>query len=292
MSAGSAMLGAKSLVIFQTIFLIILLWSVSLSNAGFYDCLVPYDKRHQASTRLSSWKHYDGDMRRRSMLALSKKSSLTLQLSSSREEDEINAIEKQVIASAKARMDVGRLLKVLDREPMDDDISRSNALAKPDDLMSATSPWKIALAASSISSIVSYFVFSNFMVTIFVFTITFIIALDPMNSDDNIIGSLARIVGRTTLKSVNDVQPKIKALARAVVTEEEEITMLTTKIRQLEEEVASLRYWKETREKVDSLSSEFTLKYVKELAKENNIPTSGTKNDIIRRLVEEQLIGM
>jgi hypothetical protein len=160
--------------------------------------------------------------------------------------EEIDSIEKQVIASAKAKVDVERILKILDR---DYTYIRKNELAVPDDLPTTSSPFRVSLAAASIVSLMSYVGTSNSLVTVVVFVVVFIAALDPINSD-NLAGTLARILGRSTLKSVADVQPKFIALARAVVTEEEEIILLTEKIRELENEVSELRSWKEKRETV------------------------------------------
>jgi hypothetical protein len=87
-------------------------------------------------------------------------------------------------------------------------------------------------------------------------------------------------------------QPKIKALARAVVTGEEEIVGLRQRVQELEDETTSLRLWKERRIKVDAALPRFTVNELKEIARENDLAVGGTKSELLFRLVEADAVNL
>ena len=80
--------------------------------------------------------------------------------------------------------------------------------------------------------------------------------------------------------------PKLKALARAVVTGEEEIQTLKQQLRLLETEVKELRQYKQEREKVDQYLNHFSVSELTALSRQNGLPVSGTKSELLLRLIQ------
>lgn len=201
----------------------------------------------------------------------------------------IAALEKQVVASAQSRIDMDRVLKVLEEDnptPIkndlmydDEDLARTTALPH----------WQVAVAAASSIGGLSFVTFQSYYVSVFVSGFVFVAALV---NDDSLSGALARVVGRSTIRSVQASQPKIKALARAAVNGEEEIISLKQRIQELEDETASLRLWKERRLKVDEALSRFTLNELKETARQNKIAVGGSKSELLLRLVEADAVRL
>jgi hypothetical protein len=203
--------------------------------------------------------------------------------------DEITAVEKQVLASAKSRIDVERVLKALnedDSSPMRNELMYDDEdLARP----TTSSRWQIAIAAAGVTAGASFVASQNYYIAIFIGGFVFVTAtLD----DDSLSGALARILGRSTIRSVQASQPKIKALARAVVTGEEEIVSLKAKVKRLEDENASLLLWKERRIKVDEALPRYTVTELKEAARLNGLVLGGTKSELLFRLVEADVIRL
>jgi hypothetical protein len=101
---------------------------------------------------------------------------------------------------------------------------------------------------------------------------------------------LARILGRFTVQSVQASQPKIRALARALVTGEEEILELQQRLQQLEEENEQLLLWKLRRLRVDQVMLSYSLDQLKDLARDNNVSVGGTKSELLLRLIEADIV--
>jgi hypothetical protein len=125
---------------------------------------------------------------------------------------------------------------------------------------SITSQWQVASAAAVVTAGFCFVVTQNYFLSISMCAFVFVAAaLD----DDSLSGALARILGRSTIRSVKATQPKIKALTRAVVTGEEEIVSLKATIKQLEDENTSLLLWKERRIQVDDMFPRHTITELK-----------------------------
>lgn len=204
--------------------------------------------------------------------------------------EELTLLEKQVVASTKSRIDMDRVLKALDGgNGIDNNMSgrRNDLMYEHEDLSRSppTGQWQVAGAAAIVSGALSFVAFGgNYIFSAGICCFVFVAAtLD----DDSLSGALARILGRSAIQSVQASQPKIKALARAVVTGEEEIMELRAHVRKLEDENASLMQWKERRIMVDETLPRYTVVQLKEMAKQNGLSDGGTKTDLLFRLVEK-----
>jgi len=190
--------------------------------------------------------------------------SVTRQLWKSGEEkngfDDVDAIEKQIFASAQEKIDKRRVLEALVQDERDIKVSSlrktsdgSSLAGREGDLESLPTPqWKVAAAAALASSSLAFFVTGNFFLScVALITVFFAANGDPLDEGDSVAGAVARILGRATLRSMEASRPKVKAVARAVVTGEEELATLRARLREVERENADLRTWKERRIKVE-----------------------------------------
>lgn len=222
---------------------------------------------------------------------------------------DIIEMEKQVLASAKAQVDYNHVVQVL--SPLSSSSSSSSYLPEkskkqspPPPLSSSTLPlaptssssWQIALAAATSTSFITYtFVTkNNVWMTVFCFIIVFGVALiDPIDDDSILwlLGPLARLWGRQTLQSYKEtIQPKAIAVARAVVTDNQEWIALQQRIVYLEQENADLMQWKQIRLQAEENLSNYTLAQVKEWNQNHGLPVGGlgkrTKLQLLTQVLE------
>ena len=194
---------------------------------------------------------------------------------------QIESWEREVRAGAQARVDMNRVTKLLDAE---NDVSNN-----VDETVLFAPPWQISLAAAACSGIFVSTVFHNVFLAMLCSGGVFYVAIvDP---DDGISGALARLLGRATLRSVESSKPKIRAMARAALTNEEEISSLKKKLSQLQQENYELRRWKERKLAVDCALPNYSLDELKDLARQNNLPVGGNKSEILMRLAEAEVIN-
>jgi pyruvate-formate lyase len=85
---------------------------------------------------------------------------------------------------------------------------------------------------------------------------------------------------------VETSSPKIRAVARAAITNQEEITQLQSQVRVLEQQNAELIRWKERRLAVEDNLGHYTLAELKEMARKNNIAVGGKKQELMLRLLD------
>ena len=200
---------------------------------------------------------------------------------------ELNRLEEEVLASVQEKLDVKRVYETL-KEEDEREIARltNGTYAIPS--VAVTEPrWKVAVAAATVSAGLSLGFQLNFPLAATVWAAVFLVAnRDPLDEDD-LAGPVARILGRTTLRSVEASQPKLRALIRAVITEEEVIRDLNDRVHYLEQENKELRKWKRQREAVDENANKFTLAELKEIAREEGLKVGGTKHDLLLRIAEE-----
>jgi hypothetical protein len=223
---------------------------------------------------------------------LTSKSKTKFQLhASSQKQDpgnDIASLEREVQASVQAQLDRKRVLEAfLENKPSSSLIpSNSN---DPLPALSQSS-WQVPAAAAVVASTISLLIFHNPYATALVLVSVFIVASGDPLEEDSLAGALARILGRFTLQSVQASQPKIRALARAVVTGEEEILQLQQRLQQLEEENEQLLLWKVRRLRVDEVMLTYSLDQLKDLARDNNVSVGGTKSQLLLRLVEADIV--
>lgn len=187
-----------------------------------------------------------------------------------------------MLESARATVDVNRVLRALET---DDDFRYDNHQQQQVATPTWSSHLQIAAAASLVAGCGTFVVFQqNYYLALFVAGFVFVTAF--LDEDDTVAGALARILGRTTLRSLEASQPRVKALARAVVTGEEENALLRRRAAVLAAENAELRQWKERRIRADEALPKFKVGELRSLARENGLVTKGTKMDLLVRLVE------
>lgn len=210
--------------------------------------------------------------------------SLELAASPSKEDNELSMLERQVKGSVQAQMDLKRVSEALDLTPSNIESSDSTANIAP--------RWQIALASAIFCSVSTEILLQSTIFSIAIFVATFFLAIrDPME-EEGAAGAGARLVGRFAINSVEVSKPKIKAVARAAMTNEEDIARLQQQISELKEENTQLRIWKERRMVIDERISDYTLDELKEIARKNRLPVGGTKAILMMRLAEAEAIDL
>lgn len=202
-----------------------------------------------------------------------------------------DALEQRVYASAQSNVDFQRVLDALDRTELPPDAGSDADLLLDDERgrVPVLEPWKIGVAAASAAAVMSYLFFHSFYLSVFLMGFLFVAAtLD----DDSLSGAVARILGRTTIRSVQASEPKLKALARAVVTGEAEVQELRKRNAMLEEEVRHLRIWKDRRLKIEAAMPYYSVEELKRCARANGLAVSGTKNELMMRLVVARALSL
>lgn len=108
--------------------------------------------------------------------------------------------------------------------------------------------------------------------------------------DHSLLGALARVLGRATLESYQSSKPKMQALARAVVTGQDEVRELRQQVENLQAQNKELTEWKEHRLWVQDNLQHFTVDDLKQRARDNQLPVGGTKLQLLERLVDANVI--
>lgn len=200
-------------------------------------------------------------------------------------------LEQEVFASTRAKMDVQRV-----KQTITDQAAPSPADADPQKTAIMAAQWKISLAAASFAS-TSFLIatHSSLPVTGVVFALVFFVANKDPLEEEGAAGALARLLGRFTIQSVETTKPKLKAMARAAISTENEdrekvVELLQQRIEVLEEENMALKRWKEQRSAADALLSQYGLDELKAMARANNLPVGGTKIQLLMRLLENRVL--
>eukprot|EP00548_Thalassiothrix_antarctica_P020632 CAMPEP_0194185458 /NCGR_PEP_ID=MMETSP0154-20130528/42815_1 /TAXON_ID=1049557 /ORGANISM="Thalassiothrix antarctica, Strain L6-D1" /LENGTH=217 /DNA_ID=CAMNT_0038903811 /DNA_START=71 /DNA_END=721 /DNA_ORIENTATION=+ len=175
-------------------------------------------------------------------------------------EEEIVAMEKEVLAGTRARLDI----RSINESFLDEEKEQKKSLLDT---------WKVALAAGLMSSAATGLLFHSIFISIFACVATTAIAIGDPVSEQSPAGALARVLGRVTLQTVS--QPKVKAIARAAVRNDDEVLKLRERLRDLEEENEELYLWKKRRITVDEALSKYNVDELKEQARQNRIKIGG-----------------
>lgn len=196
----------------------------------------------------------------------------------------IDELEKEVYASARLKMDQRRMENALLEK---DDERIGTGSSDPQRTAMMASPWQISLAAASaVSTFVLVTTNASLSIAGIVFVVVFAVANGDPLDEDNATGAVARQVGRVTIQSVESSKPKLKAIARAAITDQEEIVLLKRQIQRLEGDNANLKLWKERRMAVDDNLSRYTLDELKDVARSNQLAVGGTKSQLMMRILE------
>ena len=203
--------------------------------------------------------------------------------------EDMLALEKEVLSRTQAELDL-RAVKQALLEADGPANKRQSSVTAPQ--------WTIAAAASITIGSLVFILTQNILFGIVAsIGIGFVASRDPIEEVDAA-GALARTVGRYTLSTAEAAAPRAKALARAALASEDEITDLNMQIEtlkqqnlQLEDENVRLKLWQRNRLWVDETLSFYNLQELKERARENNLPVGGTKAQLLLRLVEAGVVN-
>lgn len=203
-------------------------------------------------------------------------------------EDDIDMVtlERQVLESAQAQLDVQRVLEALQKETRRDPPPLS-PLPNSDPLSSSN--WKIALAAASVSFVATYYLLPPH--SILLSCALFLLVLGVAWAD-GVSGAVARMLGRSTLQVADVSRDRLALLARAVLLGQDEIADLRRQVRVLTRQVEELELYKARRLWVDQVLPTYSLEQLKELARERRVPVGGTKGQLLMRLLEAHVIRM
>ena len=210
-------------------------------------------------------------------------------------------MEQEVWATSRAKMDWKRVQNVIldDNDDYDQNrqlprtlLSGTNYNPNPEQHAILASPWNVALAAATTAAIATQVVTNNVMITLLVFPMVFYLALGDPIEQDGIMGSLARVLGRFTIEKVETTKPKLQAIARAAVLNDDQILDMQRQLRTLQTECEELTLWKQRRLAIDQHESQYTIKELKEMARQNNLPIGGKKQELMMRLLQDNVLQL
>jgi len=99
-------------------------------------------------------------------------------------------------------------------------------------------------------------------------------------------------VGRAGLEALYGIQPKLSAIARAVVKGDDDLIKLQQKYSHLEEENSRLKRWIELRIAVDEALPRYDVQWLKAQARDAQLTVGGTKSQLLMRLVEAGVLQL
>eukprot|EP00979_Chaetoceros_neogracilis_P004036 scaffold695_cov279-Chaetoceros_neogracile.AAC.62 len=199
-----------------------------------------------------------------------------------KEKDNMSEIEKEVLATTQAKLDLKRVKSALmgqgTRDITVDDIIQSddNALSKSIEAKGPPpSQLAIALAAASFLGLLSFLTIHMPLLSLVVFLATIYVASrDPVNDEalveGDISGPVTRIVGRATLESIKKTKPTMQRMVRAVASQDE-YDKLFMKFQELENENQDLKQWVQQREAINDQAKNFTMDSLKDIARDNTL---------------------
>jgi len=202
---------------------------------------------------------------------------------------EMAQLEKKVEVSARERMDL-QALATVPSEYEDDDMGFFEEISNP---------LKVGIAAGGLSFLASYYVLHSFVFAGGCFLAAVLFATwDPME-EQSAAGAFTRVLGRGVIRASTKASPRISAVASAAVKGNQEVIELKERIAELETELAiqeeenvELRRILEMRRSIDRNLSRYSLEELKRLALRNTVPSSGTKSQLLMRLVKKGVIKL
>ncbi|CAJ1936077.1 unnamed protein product [Cylindrotheca closterium] len=214
------------------------------------------------------------------------------------ENSNIVDMEKEVMASARLKMDKKRVVSALDKDKASKEDPQKTALL--------ASTWQIS-AAAGISAFIGCecVTHSNFLSVLVLTAAVFSAWRDPVD-DEGLLGAISRLLGRATIQTVESSKPRLQRIARAAIMDDgDEDYFKTTAGRQtladprlaqyiedLEKDNTSLSLWKERRELVDQYLSYYSLDDLQSKARERGIDTNCRKAQLMMKLVEADIIQL
>jgi hypothetical protein len=180
---------------------------------------------------------------------------------------ELREMEKDIVGSTNAKLDLKRIANALESSDPESNLN-------PEMVANTAAPWQLATAAAVTASVATFVATTNSILASIVFIGSFLAAIGDPVEEEGLAGPVARLLGRETIKSVESSKPKIRAVVRAAVTDEETIMQLQEEVTQLREENASLRLWKEKRVATEMLLAKYTMDELRELERRHRLPSS------------------
>jgi hypothetical protein len=99
------------------------------------------------------------------------------------------------------------------------------------------------------------------------------------------------------LSSAEKAAPKVKALARTALTGKddvvelrEDLAALQVQNQELRKEISQLRLWKLRKDWIDEQGTDYNLQVLKDAARQRGMVVSGTKSQLLMRLIEAGVI--
>ena len=184
--------------------------------------------------------------------------------STSSTRDEFLQWEAEIQESSLRGVDLLRIQEWLES---DDNSNSKDGKSNLDLITQRDNGWKVALASGTVVGLACDYVTHSITLSVLTFGAVVWVALkDPIDDGDGLVGPLARILGRTTLDSYQKVKPKLKALARAAIQNEDVIVKLSSQVKELQRENQALRLYQQRREWIDANQSKYNLEDLKILA--------------------------
>lgn len=205
-------------------------------------------------------------------------------------------IEQEVIASANAKVDVNRLKNALSEKSKSGTTDEFNIGGNKS---IQSSQWNVALASGGMTGIVSFLIFHQLFLSVCLFLgATYVASKDPIYEDDGILagdeisGPVARIIGRLTIKSIEESKPKVKAVARAAIFGDDEIESLRQRLQDLEIENEDMRIWISRRCAIDNFGKFYSLQNLRLMARQNGIAMEGNKTELMMKLMDAGVLKL
>jgi len=213
-------------------------------------------------------------------------------------------MEKEVVASTQAKLDDKRVKGGVLGTGKSDSIDLAIKSAVAEVLLSTEmssvstvrvhhssppSQMNIALVAGSILGLTSFAALQTPILSFAVFMATTVIASkDPVDDEElaegDLTGLRSRIVGRTTLDSLEKTTPTVRAVRADVSGKKFE--RLRLRCQQLEEQNVDLMLRIKMRDAIDEQNKHYTLDNLKEMARRDDVKIGGTKAELMMRLIE------
>lgn len=218
-------------------------------------------------------------------------------------------MEKEVLASAQAKLDMKRVKNALfQKGQLDDEDDTNRTILEESSLVvssssssssdsttkggPAPSKWGIAFSAGIFFATSSFLLLHSFTFSGLAFGIAvYIASRDPVTEvglveGDDISGPMTRIVGRATYQSLESAKPTLQAVTRAVVDGDAVVDKLEQQVLELQRENEELKLWRQRRTGVDDQMGGYTVGDLKAIAKKDGLTMGGTKAQLMMRLVE------
>eukprot|EP00980_Cylindrotheca_fusiformis_P030006 scaffold24174_cov117-Cylindrotheca_fusiformis.AAC.7 len=220
-------------------------------------------------------------------------------------------MEKEVVASARLKMDQRKIVESLDTTTSTTSSSGNNKKS-PEKAALLAPAWQISAAAGISAFVGCECITHNNFLSMIALTVVFVSALKDPVDDEGLFGAISRILGRATIQTVESSKPRLKRIAKAAIIDDEDDgnnffstdrgkeqllrthqdPRLVRYIQQLEEENASLSRWKEQRQLVDQYLPYYSMDDLQAKARQYGIDIACTKTQLMLRLLEADIIQL